>query len=221
MYAVRYSRLIAAVLLLCALGAKAQQLIPGYSDDVKEYDVRELPLLPEYCKFTQDFREKVPGGSEAGQWEHWTAVLGPAFVHLHHYCWGLMKANRGFFLARDAFARTHFLNDAIREYDYVITRSSPDFVLLPEVLTKKGQALLRLGRVPAAMGVLERAMDLKPDYWPPYAYASDYYLDVGDRDRAREYLARGIAAAPTATALQRRLKEIDTAARGKTQSKSR
>jgi len=188
-------------------------MIQGYSDDVRAYDPREVALLPVYCKYTQEFRERVPGGSDPRLIESWYTTLGPTYHALHHYCWGLMKAHRGTFLARTELARTHFLSDAVREYDYVIQQSTPDFVLLPEVLTKKGQALLRLSRIPAAMVVFERAIEIKPDYWPPYAHASDHYKEIGEFEQARELLTRGLASAPNTSALQRRLTELD-AARG-------
>jgi tetratricopeptide (TPR) repeat protein len=198
-----------AVVALCQ-NAHAQ-LIPGYSDDVRAYDPREVALLPGYCKHTQEFRERVPGGSDPKLMESWSNTLGPMYHHLHHYCWGLMKANRGLLMARTELARNHFLNDAVREYDYVIERAPQDFVLLPELLARKGQALLRLGRSPAAMAAFERAIDLKPDYWPPYAHASDYYKEVGEFEQARELLTRGLASAPNTSALQRRLAELDNA----------
>ena len=205
-------RAIAALIATAApyLSAHAQ-LIQGYADDVRAYDPREVALLPGYCKYTQEFRERVPGGSDPRQIENWYRTLGPSYHALHHYCWGLMKAHRGMLLARTEHARIHFLSDAVREYDYVIDQSTQDFVLLPEVLAKKGQALLRLGKSPAAMVVFERAIEIKPDYWPPYAHASDYYKEIGEIEQARELLTRGLASAPNTKALQRRLTELDSA----------
>jgi len=187
------------------------QLIPGYSDDVRAYDPREVALLPGYCKHTQEFRERVPGGGDPQLIENWSNTLGPMYIHMHHYCWGLMKAHRGMLMARTERASTHFLSNAVQEFDYVIERSPQDFVLLPEVLAKKGQALLRLGRSPAAMMAFERAIEIKPDYWPPYAHASDYYKEIGQFEQARELLNRGLASAPNTSALQRRLTELDSA----------
>jgi tetratricopeptide (TPR) repeat protein len=201
-----------ALIAAAGLHSSAQaQLIPGYSDDVRAYDPREVAPLPDYCKYTQEFRERVPGGGDPRLIEYWYKTLGPTYNALHHYCWGLMKARRGMLLARTELARTHFLSDAVREYDYVIEHSGQDFVLLPEVLAKKGEALLRLGKSPAAMVAFERAIAIKPDYWPPYAHASDYYKEIGEIEQARELLTRGLASAPNTSALQRRLTELDSA----------
>jgi tetratricopeptide (TPR) repeat protein len=198
------------LLLAAVLGSTAPaqaQDIPGYGG-LEDYDAREVALLPKFCPHTLLFKEKVPGGSNPLEIERWEAVLGPTFRHMHHYCWGLMKTNRGVLLSRDRQVRQGYLTDSIREFDYVIQRAPADFVLLPEILTKKGENLIRLGRAPVGIVELERAVELKPDYWPPYAQISDYYKSVGDRQKAKEALQRGLTASPDAPALRRRLTEL-------------
>jgi hypothetical protein len=201
---------VECLLLAAVLGSTAPaqaQDIPGYGG-LEDYDAREVALLPKFCPHTLLFKEKVPGGSNPLEIERWEAVLGPTFRHMHHYCWGLMKTNRGVLLSRDRQVRQGYLTDSIREFDYVIQRAPADFVLLPEILTKKGENLIRLGRAPVGIVELERAVELKPDYWPPYAQISDYYKSVGDRQKAKEALQRGLAASPDAPALRRRLSEL-------------
>ena len=63
------------------------------------------------------------------------------------------------------------------------------------------------------MGVLdlERAISLKPDYWPPYAELSDHFKSTGEIDKARSTLEMGLAKSPDATALKRRLTELSAA----------
>ena len=186
------------------------QMAPGYPDSVEAYDTREVALLPPFCKHTQLFRRQVPGGSNVDEIQRWTAVMGPTFETMHHYCWGLMKTHRALYLVRERQARQFYLSDSIGEFDYVITRAPEDFILLPEVLTKKGENLVRLGKGPVGVAQFERAMELKPDYWPPYAYMSDYFKDAGDPKKAREILEKGLSNAPDAKALQRRLAELES-----------
>jgi Tfp pilus assembly protein PilF len=81
--------------------------------------------------------------------------------------------------------------------------------LLPEILTRKGENLLRLGQAATALRELEQAAELKPDYWAPYAYMSDYYKETGDLKKARELLETGLSHAPDAKGLKRRLEELD------------
>jgi tetratricopeptide (TPR) repeat protein len=192
--------------------ASAQAPVPGYPDSIFAYDPREVAMLPRYCIHTQLFRDHVPGGNNPEQISRWTTAMGTTFIHMHHYCYGLMDLNRATILARDAQARRFYLDNAVREFDYVLERAPADFVLLPEILTKKGETFVRQGRAPLAIEQFERAIEIKPDYWPPYAHLSDYYRDAGDLGKARELLDRGLAAAPDAKGLQRRLAELQTVA---------
>lgn len=166
-------------------------------------------MLPAYCIHTQYFRDSVPGGGDRDEIERWYAVLGPTYHHLHHYCWGLMKTNRAKYLARDRQARRFYLNDAISEFDYVLRNATPDFILLPEILTRKGENYVLLGQGPRGLLELEKAIELKPDYPPPYGVISDYYVSSGERGKARATLEAGLKQAPQATALRRRLAELD------------
>lgn len=190
-----------------AVAANAQE-IPGYPS-IEAFDAREVAMLPNYCKHTIYFRDKVPGGSNGEDILRWRAFFGPTFEALHHYCFAIMKTNRAVLLARDSQTKQFYLSDSIREFDYVLDRAPQDFVLLPEILSKKGENLIRLKRAPTAVVEFERAASLKPDYWPPFAHLSDYYVSIGDTAKARESLQRGLQGSPDAPALRRRLKELD------------
>ena len=192
--------------------AHAQGGIPGYPDTIYVFDRREVAMLPRYCIYTQHFREFVPGGNNPEEIQRWGSMMGETFHHLHHYCYGLMFFNRATLLAREAHVRRFYLGNAIKEFDYVLQRAPQEFILLPEVLTKKGETFIKQNRGALAAEPLERAIGLKPDYWPPYAYLSDYYRETGDFKRARQILEAGLSAAPDAKGLQRRLSELDAAA---------
>jgi tetratricopeptide (TPR) repeat protein len=182
--------------------------IPGYPASVQEYDAREVAMLPRYCIYTQQFRERVPGGNNPAEIERWYSVMGGTFHAMHHYCWGLMKTNRAIVLARNQEDRKFYLADAIGEYDYVIVRAPADFVLLPEFFTKKGENLLRLGKIPEGIANFHLAIDKKPDYWPPYAALSDHFKQTKDLTTARQWLEKGLSASPDAKALQQRLADL-------------
>lgn len=200
--------LIGVLVAAAGWSARAQGGVPGYPDGIWAYDPREVAMLPRYCVYTQVFRGIVKGGNDPAQIAAWTAVMGDNFRHMHHFCWGLMKTNRAIFLAADARSREFYLRDAIPEFDYVIDRVQDDFLMLPEVLTKKADTLIRLGQGPMGVLDLERAVTLKRDYWPPYARLSDYYKDTGDAKLAREWLEKGLAENPDAVGLKRRLAEL-------------
>lgn len=186
------------------------QQVPGYSDDVRyAYDAREIALLPRYCVHTQLFRDNVPGGNNLEEIKRWTSVMGSTFINMHHYCWGLMYTNRALLLAPSERLKMHYLDNSIREFDYVILRAPADFILLPEILTKKGENLFRLDKGAEGTAAIRRAIALKPDYWPPYAAASDYYRRIGAFAKAREWLEEGLSITPDVKALKRRMAEID------------
>jgi tetratricopeptide (TPR) repeat protein len=109
--------------------------------------------------------------------------------------------------------RTFYLASSIDEFNFVIRSAPPDFVMLPEIHTKKGENLMRLGRTAPALAELERAIQLKPDYWPPYAAISDFHKKNGDAAKAREWLEKALAFAPDAKGLQNRMAELQRSKR--------
>jgi tetratricopeptide (TPR) repeat protein len=201
-------RIAGLLLALASCGAaRAEEpMAPGYPDDFYALDAREVRLLPPYCIHGQYFRDKY--GRNDVERERWEAALGPTFWHVHHYCFGLLKTNRALLLTRTKQYREFYLRDSIVEFDYVIDRAPADFVLLPEILTKKGENLVRIGRGEFAVIAFERATELNPSFWPPYAQLADYYKGQGQNDKAREVLKSGLAHSPDAQALQRRLNEL-------------
>jgi len=191
--------------------AAPAQGLSGLPDAVTGYDPREVRLLPPFCPYTQDFRAHIPGGGNRDEIDKWKSVLGPTYEHMHHYCWGLMKMNRAvLFIRGEKELKVSYLVDSNKEFDYVIDRAPIDFILLPEIVTKKAENLVRLGRGPAAIVEFSRAIDMKPDYWPPYAHMSDYYRQAGDKAKAREVLEQGLSRAPDSDPLKRRLAELAT-----------
>jgi hypothetical protein len=198
-----------------AAGFALALLAPMVVSAQYNYDERDVRMLPEFCKYAQDFRGKVPGGNNPAEIQRWTDLLGSTYLHIHHYCYGLVDTNRAT-RARSPQERMHLLGASIGEFDYVIRHAPQDFVLLPEILTKKGENLIRLGQAPRGVVELQRAIGLKPDYWPPYAAMSDYFKGAGDLNKARETLEKGLSAAPDAKALQRRLAELGGAKGKKT-----
>jgi tetratricopeptide (TPR) repeat protein len=215
----------AAVVTLSALlqsgPASGQKPVTGYgqiprdgSTVVGAYIPRELELLPKYCMYAQAFRENVPGGNDKAELARWEATLGPTFHHVHHYCYGLMNETRAL-LAREERTRGFYWNNAVLEFDYVLQRTTPDFILMPELLTKRGDSLLRLGQIARGLESIEQAIAVKGDYWPAYARLSDYYADAGDIEQARESLNRGLAAVPNSKTLQQRLAELNERVAGR------
>jgi tetratricopeptide (TPR) repeat protein len=145
--------------------------------------------------------------------------MGDMFIHMHHYCLGLMASNRAMFLSNTQQERTHNLNVSILEFDYVIVRAPRGYPMLPEFLTKKGESLIRLDRAGEGIVEIKEAIRIKADYSLAYAAMSDYYKGTGELASAREWLEKGLSVTPNAQALLRRLAELDAPKdKGKTTS---
>lgn len=201
--------LIAVALGALAINAQAQR-IPGYPPDVYDYDPRETALLPSYCRHTQAFREVMPGGDDQQAIRHWEQIMGADnYLHMHHYCLGLMHLNRARILARDTQTRNYHFSRAIGEIDYVLRNARHDFFMRPEMLTRRGEALVGLKQGPRAVADFEAAIAAKPDYWPAYAQLSDFHRSLGDLGKAREVLEAGLKHAPDSKGLRRRLEELE------------
>lgn len=190
------------IALFAPLSIEAQN-VPGEWRDGRGRTAAEVSVLPPYCQ------AKFGYLASPQQVERWKAAVGgEGWEHIHHYCQGLINNNHALFSNKKPYEKMDYLRAAIGEFDYMIANTSPKFVLLPEILTKKGENLIRLGRASEAFEPLRRAIELKPDYWPPYAVMSDYYKAQKDNAKAREWLEKALAMAPDSKSLRTRWAEL-------------
>jgi hypothetical protein len=210
---------LGAALIAASFAASGQGVIPGYPQSVESFDPREIALLPDWCVYTDTFRIRISPPNLVPMLEYWRGRMGPTFDAMHHYCYALMKTNRATLLARDEITRGFYLRDAIRELDYVLANANPGFALLPDILARKGENLIRLGLGSLAVPHLERAIELNPAYWPAYMHMSDHHKRAGDLKEARGWLDKGLAQAPGNAALVGRVEALDTPRRRGTPSK--
>lgn len=167
-------------------------------------NLQEVARLPPYCRGTQLIRaiskDPVPI-------EQYVQQYGHEYMHLHHYCWALNSENKAR-LMQDKYMRTSLLGYAIGDIDYVIDRSRPNFVLLPEIYTGKARILSQIGREAEAFTALSKALQVKPDYWPASLRLSDYYKKHGDVENAKKVLASALQKNPNVKIIQKRLGEL-------------
>jgi tetratricopeptide (TPR) repeat protein len=199
--------------LLVPVGLALAVLMPIPAEAQYKYEQSLMHMLPLYCRYTQDFINRFAGVDRTAEQERWKKLMGPTFIHMHHYCYGLMNVNRAAFLATDTRDRQFNLDNSLLEFEYVIERANLDFPLLPEILTKKGESLLKLSRPGEAMIEFERAVKIKPNYESAYVAASDYYKEARQFAKAREWLEKGISAAPNGVTLKRRLSELNSSSK--------
>ena len=203
----RTTGLVAGMLLtlLAPLPSIAQ------SEAEEMFTPRYLALLPWYCRYAASYRERMPGGNDPVQTERWKSIVGDIHNHMHHYCSGLSWRDRATLFARTEAERMKSLQASVGEFTYVIDRSRPDNPLLPEFFTMRGKSLIALNRPSLAIADLVRAIEIKPDYWPPYVELGDYYKNSGDFTKAREWFKQGLSAVPDSKTLKTRLAKLEEA----------
>lgn len=158
----------------------------------------EIALLPPYCAAKYK-------GLDFG---HWSKVIGPSFIDVHHYCDALAYVNR-YYKSRGAVDRQWFLQGAISNIDYMFSHVKPNQprnILLPEIHFTKGKVLVLAKDYKAGEEFLQ-AIQLKPDYVDPYAALADFYLSVGKKQDALKILEEGLRQVPSSRSLARQYKE--------------
>ena len=165
----------------------------------------EVALLPEYCKHAQAFKEKY--GTQEGH-KQWLDRLGPTYLALHHYCWALIAIQRSLKPGVTKQDRDFNLRSAAADIYYVVERADASFVLLPEILTRRGESLRKLRDFPNAESSYRRAIEVKPDYWPAHLGLAQSYVDRGDRAAARKQLEQSIPQVSDARMLKKMLADL-------------
>lgn len=194
--------LLALVLgMLLAAGARA---VPA-----NNVSAGELALLPPFCIDTEGFMygpENSPKMSPRAP--EWVRQMGHGFWSLHHYCWARVHLNRLRTGRADTYNKRAFAKMIADEHMYVVRNVTPDFVLLPEVWTRIGEALLLAGDIGGAMEAYGRAREIKPEFWPAYAQWATFLSEVGKKKDALALVTEGLRHAPDATQLRKQFTQL-------------
>jgi tetratricopeptide (TPR) repeat protein len=162
----------------------------------------EMALLPEYCPLTQTFSKDDPrDASKRSSTRLLFERLGPSYLGLHHYCYGLIHVMRAKQAGVSAYDRRAMYSFAINEYKYVIANATPDFVLLPEIYMRVGEAYVELLDYGQALDAFNKSRALKQDYWPPYVRWATVLLRLGKQPEALAHLEEGLRLMPNERAL--------------------
>ena len=168
------------------------------------HSVEEVAAIPKYCRDAQGFGPAYGGSPETAK--YWYQQLGSVMDHIHHYCRGLILINRA--RASMSTQRTRMYNASIGEINYTLRYVDEQFPLLPEMLTRKGEALVNIQKYREGEEVLRRAVELKPDYWPAYARLAESYIQRKNLEAARETLKQGLTRVDEPRMLQRMLDDL-------------
>lgn len=192
----------ASALILGMYVGTADRSIAGLQGEIKPH---EVSVLPEYCRFTITFSPQF--GSKEGT-QYWLQQLGDPFKSMHHYCWALIALNRANRFSATQQEKRHNYGSAVSDIDFVLRYAGDDFVLMPEILTRRAEALVKLDEHAGAERDLERAIRIKPDYWPAYAALAESFKAQGKQSRAIQVLKEGIGKAKDPRMLERMLNQF-------------
>ncbi len=192
---------ISLLVFLC-LTMFSDNLWAYYQDD-------EWPLLPTWCRYTQA-GASIGFTLQSKQVQDFISQVGEeTWLHLHHYCNGLLRIHQSYGINITEPQRQATLERAVGEITYVIRNAPSNSIFRPELLTKRGQVYLRLKKYFEAERDLQTSIKEKPDYWPAYGYLSDLYLEQGKLDKARLILETGLKVAPDAKGLKNHIQQLN------------
>ena len=170
----------------------------------------EIAMLPVYCPDTQTFGQ---GGRRWGDQPYnwspnapkWVDMMGKGFFAMHHYCWTLIRLRRAERPGTPPVIQQGHREAALGDISFVIQNTPPDFIMLPEIYTKRGEVLLLLKRDPEANEAFATARSLKPDYWPAYFHWAEYLRQRGQKAKAKSLVEEGLSYSPGAKPLEQLL----------------
>lgn len=159
----------------------------------------ELPMLPPYCtaKATADKQDD----------QQWVRIFGSDYLHLHHYCRGLVMFPRGF-ASRSARGKTEAFKEAINQFDYMIGHVSSNFVLLPEIYQNRGKALKLLNKPGEAITNLNKALELNRELVGAYTLLADIYEEQKNKTEALKHVTEALKYLPDSSGLKKRYQRL-------------
>lgn len=127
--------------------------------------------------------------------------------HMHHFCDGLRFYNRAMASTNNRMEFNSYIGTSIKSFDYVLSHTSPDFEMRPEVIAEKARSLALAGRKAEAVMLYTGVVLQTPKYVPAYLYLADYYAG-SNRKKALELVSQGLSHNPGTKSLQRRYTEL-------------
>lgn len=179
----------------------------------------EVALTPDFCQDVQ----ALTGWTKTNpspRTPYWIGLMGETFWAMHHQCWAMIHLQRADRAGVAPHVRKFHINSAISDFYYIIKNSPPDFVMLPEIYYRIGDAHAQLGNVVPAMEHFAKSRALKPDYWPAYLGEARLAAQYGKTAQARSLLETGLRAVPGQPDMQALLKSLPAAGSSPSRAKS-
>lgn len=186
--------LLSSVVALCSvMGVNA-----AWSGVMSDAD---LQRLPPYCHA----RLKTPWGSPEAK--VWAEQIGSNYLDFYHYCGGLNLMNH-YWSARTPKERTAILQQALAEFEYMVSHERPDFAMRAELYANRGEILKLMGKPGEAIRSLEIALRANPKYVRAYSLLADVYEGSKARAKALAVVTEGLRHNPDSKPLRRRYLEL-------------
>lgn len=208
-------RTIVAALILAMAASMPAFARARFYDSTPEEDA----MLPRYCADAMLGPNGYGGPGQNPAAAHWIAVMGDGFWTIHHYCRALLLRMRSDKFDVPPQRRAFLRKEAVSDCDFVLKDTRPDFVLRPEILTRKGELLVQLHEYREAETAFQNATLAKQDYWPAYLGLASLYRSRGEIDRARSTVEVGLEHSPNSKSLARFLHELPTSSNAVTPAK--
>lgn len=158
-----------------------------------EMSDQEYAILPDYCRHKKWVSSRKPNPPASVKWE---STFGDDFVHIHHYCWAMVRIARSYRASYSSMEKRSYINDAIRDINYVLDNSSDKFPIRAELNYRLIELFARAGNYVQAENAFKSAIESDSGYWRAY-WGWGYWLSVaGRRKEALIVIGEGLRLAP-------------------------
>lgn len=171
----------------------------------------QYQLLPPYCRNQGHVAPLLYRPDNEGEWQR---RLGRDYLHIHHYCWGLVHMLNAYKLGMTSGKGRFQFEEAADDFQFSINATlahrgaSPGTALLPEMYTKLGEAKLALRDYKNAEIAFRSSWELNPAYAPPYVWWAQFLLKHGKASDALAVAEEGKKHAPESKSLIKLIEEI-------------
>lgn len=156
----------------------------------------EWASWPDYCK-ARYVTTNIGGGSKwtrewpEGKTKAVSRQIGePSFLHVHHYCAGVIWLSRARVEANQT-QRKSYLEYANTEISYTYERIPETSPIYPTVAVNMARARLEVGQRDEAIAVAEHTAQVRPQDARAYIGLAVIYREMKKLDLARDALVKG------------------------------
>lgn len=160
----------------------------------------EIAMLPAYC-------DAKMGKKSPEAVSYWIATLGHEnWIHMHHYCGGLVDINR--YYRQNSYERKRSLSNAVWQFNYMLEHTNPSFFMRADFHYQRGKAQRLYEKDGAALGDFTKALELNPGMTAASIELASLYKKMGRKELALGVLKAALEKSPTHKGLRRNYQEM-------------